>query len=102
MFGGAHTAAQCVHHKLQSVTDAEHWHAELEYLGISCRRIFVINGGWSPRQNDAYGQLTANLLKAAVAGKNYGIDTLLAHSPGNQLRILRAEIENDDGWSFHG
>ena len=35
------------------------------------------------------------------AGQHHGENILLANAPRNQLRILRTEIEDDDGLSGH-
>src|SRR4051812_32184407 len=96
MFRSTYLPAKRMRHELQAVTDPEHRDAKFEHARVGRGRVLVIDGRWPAGENDADGQLLANLLDAAVAGEYYGIDALLAYPAGDQLRILRPEIENDD------
>ena len=48
------------------------------------------------------GRAPGNLGRRRVERKNLGVDGQLAKPARNQLRELRAEIEDDDGLMRHG
>ena len=85
----------------KSVADSEHRNAQLEDSGISGRSIFVIDRRWTAGKNDADRRITSNLIKLAIAGKNDGEDILFADAARDELRILRAKVEDNDGLGFH-
>lgn len=102
MFRRAHFSSQRMNHELQSVADAEHRYSQLKYTRIGYGRVFVVNRARATGKNDADRMLISYLLNAGVARENYGIDVLFADSAGDQLRILRPKIEDNDRLSFHG
>ena len=90
------TAAQLLGHALHAVTDTEHRLVELEERVGYAR---CPSGGHrlgTPRENHASHLGCSEQLGVEVMGFNLAIDASLAHAARNQLRILRAEIENED------
>jgi len=85
-----------VSHELQAVADAEHRQAQIKDAQVGARRIFVIDRGRAAREDDADRVVLFYLFKLGVAGKNNRKNLLLAHSAGDELRILSPEVENYD------
>src|ERR1700733_8767939 len=100
--GGTDLASEVVRDELEAVADAKRGEAEIEDLGIGGRRVGIIDRARSPGGGDADGLLRANLLDGGGAGQDDGEDVLLADAAGDQLCVLRAEIENDDRGCVHG
>ena len=64
-------------------------------------RIGVVNRAWAARKDDADRMICLDLLDLRRAGKHYAKDVLLAYAAGDELRVLPAEIEDDNGLGFH-
>ena len=99
---GTHLPAERIDHELQSVADAEHGNAEIEDTLIGQRRVFVVHRRRAARQNDSHRRIAANFFQAGVEGQDDRENFLFADAARNQLRILRAEVEDNDGLGFHG
>src|SRR5262249_32814552 len=94
-------AAQLVRHRLLAVADAEHRNAGLvDFLGRE-RRVLVEHGGGAARENDALGPHREARLLGLLERHDLRIDALLAHAPRDELRHLRAEID-DENLVVHG
>ncbi len=91
-----------VHHELQSVADAEHRHAQLQHFFIGMGRAFVIHRGRSARQDNPYRRVAADFLQAGIKRENNRKHFVFADAARDQLRILRSEVEDNDGLGFHG
>ena len=89
-----HGAAEGLAGQMQAVTDAQHGQAEVEDVGIALRRPRFVDAGGPARQNQSLGGQFANPLGRDVVSNDLAVDVLLSHSPGDQLGILRAEIEH--------
>lgn len=89
-------ASEGIDHELQAVADAEDWDTEIEDFFVGVRGAGVVDGGWPAGQHNADGRVTANLVKRSVEGKDYGEDFTFADAASDELRILRAEVENND------
>ena len=93
-------AAQQLHHQLLSVADAQHRHAQLIHALVAAGCILFQHARRAAGENHAHGVLRANRLQARVIGQDAGIHMAFAHAPRNQLRVLSAEIQNDDFLCF--
>ncbi len=91
-----HLAAQCGRHRLHAVADAQYRHAEFEHGVSDTGRVVEIDRLRSAGQHDARRREVANLRVIHVPGINLGVHAALAHAARNQLRVLAAEIENQD------
>ncbi len=69
----------------------------LSTSGISRRRVHVIHRAGTAGENDADRIVAANLLQFGRTGQDNREDVLLANTPRNQLGVLRAEIQDNDG-----
>ena len=83
--------------KLQSVADAEHGHCHVKNARIGGRSVTVIDRTRAAGKNDPDGRITLNLIERCRARQYYGENFQFADAPGDELRILRAEIEDDNG-----
>ena len=99
--GRAHFAAQLVDHELQAVADAEHRQSEMQHLLVGRWRVGVIDGRRTAGQDDARGVIALDFFQRGGAGKHHGEDILFADAAGDELRVLRAEVEDDDRLGFH-
>jgi len=93
---GFDAAAELRRHRLHAVADAEHRDTELE----NCRRC-----GWraglrnrlgAARQDDAARAEGTHRLVACVPRVDLAVDAELAYATSDQLRVLRAEVEDQD------
>ncbi len=101
LVGGAHFAAQLVHHELQAVADAQHRQSEVQDALVRWRRIGVVDGRRPAGQHDAGRMIAFDFVEGRVAGKDDGEDVLFADAARDELRILRAKVEDDDRLRFH-
>ena len=83
-------------HELQPVADAEDRHAQLEDLRIDHRRAGLLDAVGAAGEDDALGPEGADLLERHRAGMELAIDVQLADPAGDQLRVLRPEVEDQD------
>ena len=93
---GFNLTAKLRGHRLHAIADAEDRHTAVEDLP---RRAW--GAGFSGRfrtagQDDAFGRKGANCFRVVIPGPDFAVDANLADAPRDQLRVLRAEIENQD------
>ncbi len=100
--GGSHFASERMHHVLQPVAYAEHGQAHAEHSRVGERRVFIVDRRRAPGQNDAHRQVAAEFFERHRAGKHDGEDMQFADPTRDELGILRAKVEDDDGLGFHG
>src|SRR5205085_2955608 len=89
-------AAQQLGHQLQAVADAEDRDAELEHPRVDQRRAFLLPPVGTAGKDDAARGEGLDLLERHRAGVDLAVDVQLADAAGDQLRVLRAEIEDED------
>jgi hypothetical protein len=94
--------AERIGHQLHAVADAEHRHAGVEQRRLAARRGGLRHAARPTRQDDADGIALANLDERRVVRKDFRIDRQLAEPARDQLRELRAEIQDDKSLMFHG
>src|SRR6185312_9219273 len=88
-------AAQLRGQGLHAVANAEDRHARIEHL---LRRLGRARerGRFRPAgQDDALGAERGDLARIVVPGPDLAIHAQLAHAPGDQLRVLRTEVEDE-------
>ena len=97
----AHPSAQVVHNEVQPVADAEGGHAERENSWVGGRGVRVVNRRRTAGKNQSDGFVGLNLPQGRRARQHYRENVLFADAARDELRILRAEIEDNDGLSVH-
>ena len=87
--------------EMESVTDAEDWDAEGEQRGVGIGSIGVVDRGGSAGEDEADGLEGADFGNGRRTGEHDTEDVLLADAAGNELGILRAEVEDDNCLGVH-
>ena len=98
---GTDFASELVRDEVQAVADAEHRQAECEHAIIGWRSVMIVNGRGSPAQNNAGRPVALDFTQRGGAGQDDRKYFKFADAARNELRVLRAEVENDDGLFFH-
>ena len=92
-FGGA---AKLRRHRLHAVADPEQRQPAVEHLarrGRGARQ----RGRFGPAgQDDALRAEGRDLRRVVIPGPDFAVHADLAHAAGDQLRVLRAEVEDQD------
>ena len=89
-----HLAAERLAGQLHAVADAQHGQAEAEDFRIALRRARLVDAGRPAGEDDALGGQLADPLGRDVVPDDLAVDVLLPHPPGDQLGVLRAEIQH--------
>ena len=96
-------AAEGLHHELEAVADAQHRDAELEDFRVAFRGVGLIDAGGAAAQDDPGGVRRADFLRRSLPGDDAAVDVEFADSAGDELTVLGAEIQHEDGFSMvHG
>src|SRR5207249_2238803 len=82
--------------KLHAVTDAEHRDPRLQQLDPNRRRLSIVDTGRASGKNETVRALAENTGHGSVVRQDLRIDMRLANPAGNQLGVLRTEIENEN------
>ncbi len=93
---GATRTAELLRHRLHAVADAEHGNAELEHDSRRTRRLRIRDRLGTAGQDDALRLEGADFVVRDVPGQDLAVHAHFAHAPRDELRVLRAEIENQD------
>ncbi len=97
----AHLAARVMHDEVQSVADAESGHIKLQHTRVGGRRVGIVHRRRAAGKNQSDGIAGLNLTERRRARQHNGEDILLADAPRNQLRVLRAKVEDYDCLGVH-
>ena len=87
-------AAEHLRHGLKPVADAEHRHPEVEYRRIQLRRAVGVHAGRPAGQHDGLRVTGLDVLHAGGVRDNLGIHPGLTDAAGDELRVLRAEVDH--------
>ena len=98
---GATCPPSVVGHQLHAVADAKHRHAHLEERRIAERRAGFRHALRAAGKDHADGAPRRDCRGGCVERQNLAVHRQFAQASGDELRILRAEIENDDGLVRH-
>jgi hypothetical protein len=89
--------------ELKPVADAQDGHAQLEETPVHSRGPVEIDAGGPPRQDDSPRRKGAKLIEGDAARVYFAIDTLFSDAASNELRVLRAEVDDENEFaSGHG
>ena len=95
--GALDRAAEAGHHQLESVADAEDRHPGVEQARRGGRRAVGVDRRGAAGQDDRLRPLGQHLRHRHGGGDDLGVHVALAHPAGDQLRVLRAEVDDEDG-----
>ncbi|MBP1705305.1 MAG: Bacterial Ig-like domain (group 3), partial [Chloroflexi bacterium] len=92
-----HLAAELEGHEVQPVADAQDRHAAGPQAGIGPGGGLLVHGGGAAREDDRSRPAFGDVGPRGVERQKLGVDVELAHAAGDELCVLAAEVENDDG-----
>src|SRR6266403_1991309 len=99
-------AAEGLTEDVHPVADAEHRrrarHEQLEDVAGRQRRALGVDARRAAREDDTHGRHAPERVERQVEGMDLAVDVQLAHAPRDQLRVLRAEVEDQDQVSTGG
>ena len=93
--GAGDGAAQLPRQVLHAVADAEDGDAELEELWVDPRRIVDVDAHGTAGEDDAPGAPGDDVGDRRVVRDQLRVDVQLAHAAGDELPILRAEVQHE-------
>ena len=64
-------------------------------------RVGVVDRRRASGEDDACGRVALDFFQRSGAGQDDGEDVLFADATRDELRVLRAEVEDDDRLGFH-
>ena len=107
--GGADAASEVMDDVLESITNSQDGKAEGQDCGIGWRRIGVVDGAGASGEDEADGAVGEDFVDGGGARKHHREDVLFTDAAGDELGVLRAEVEDDNcvldlrlnGRSFH-
>ena len=94
--GALHRAAERLGHRLEAVADAEHRDAGVEQRGVDRRRAVGVDAGRAAREDHRRGSPGQHLGHGHLVRDDLAVDLRLAHAAGDQLRVLGAEVDDED------
>ena len=90
-------AAEMQRHLLDAVAEAQDRDAELEDSGVHVRRALGVHARRAAGEDDRRGCAARDLLGGDVERHDLRVDAGLADATRDELRVLRAEVEDEDG-----
>ena len=95
-------AAELLGDQLGAVADAEHRHTELVDRRIEARSTLDVDALRPTRQHDRQRRSRGDVGGDDRVGHDLGEDVQLANPPGDELGVLSAEVDDEDGLMLGG
>ena len=89
-------ATERVTGQLHAVANAKHGDAQAEQLRIASGRAFFVNAHRTARQDDPLGSQLGEPVRSDIVTEDLAVDVLVSYASGDQLGVLRSEVENND------
>ncbi len=99
--GTLNLTAQHLTGQLHPVADAQNRHSLRIDRGIAVRRIRVADTGRTAGEDNACRMVCRNLLCRDAPRHHFRIHVVFSYTPGNELRVLSSEVQNQDLLFFH-
>ena len=96
-----HLPAQHVAHQLHAVADAHDRHAELEEARVAPGSAALVDAVGTAGEHDASRAAPGQGIGPRSRRQDLGVDLHLPQPARDELGVLRAEIEDEDGLSLH-
>ena len=93
-------AAEVARHELHAVTDAERRDPEREDLRVELRRAVRVDRCRAAGEDQRSGVARGDLRGRQPVPDELRVDARLAHTPRDQLAVLPAEVDDEDGAFF--
>ena len=94
--GRLHLPAEDLRPELHAVADAEDRDAEVEDARVAARGVGLVNAARAAGEDQALGVELLEFVDGDVGPDQLAVDALLADPAGDELGVLRAEIEDRD------
>ena len=94
---GHDLAAERLGHQVQAIADAQDRHAAGPERRVGMGRARFVDAGRSAGENDRRRLAGGDLTPRGVEGQQLRVDVQLADAAGDELAVLAAEVEDDDG-----
>ena len=94
--GRQNLAAQLGRHGVQAIADSQHGNVQVKNHGWRLRSVFGVNRLRTTGQDDALWCEASDLAVVRIPGPDFTINSALPDPPGNQLGVLRTEIQDQD------
>jgi len=101
LWSGDYLSAQLVRDEVKTITDSQNRNSQPKHPIISRRSIVIVDRAGPTREDDAGRPVARDLIQRGCAGKYDLEDSLLADPSRNELRVLGAKVEDDDGGGLH-
>ncbi len=89
-------AAEIAGYELRAVTDAEQRYTGVVHGGIDVGSAGDVHRRRSAREDDRLGLSRQHLHDGHRTRHDLAVDVQLAYAPGDQLRVLRPEVDDED------
>ena len=90
-------AAELLRDELGAVADPEHRDPEVVDAGIQGRRALDVNALRAAREDDRGGCAVLHLGRSDPVRHDFRVHPQLADTPGDQLGVLRTEVDDQNG-----
>ena len=90
-------AAEVAGHELHAVADAENGDAQLEDAGVGVGRALRVDRRRPAGEDERQRAPRRDRRRRRGVVDELRVDAALAHAPGDQLRVLAAEVDDEDG-----
>src|SRR5688500_3512162 len=84
-------------HEVHPVADAEDRQPPIYDATVDARRVRLVNTRRAAREDHAHDVLLPQLVRSDVVREDLAVDARLAYAARDQLRVLRAVVEDGDG-----
>ena len=98
---GNDLAAEVVRDELAAIADAEHGHARIKKRGIDVRRVLKVDTVRAAGEDEADGFHCKKICERSRVGLHFAVNAAFTHAAGDQLVVLTAEVQDNDGLMVH-
>ncbi len=102
MIGGRDRAAELGRERLHAIADAEHGRAGRNQRVADLRRALLAYRLGATRQDDALRRKRRDRFGRRIVRQDLAVDADLADAPRDQLRVLAAEIDDENAFGVAG
>jgi hypothetical protein len=99
--GTFNLAAQLLGHGLHAVADTEDRYAQVEHRLRAARAVGFVHGLGTAGEDHAFWSEFADRILVHVERVQFAVHTDLTHAAGDQLGVLRTEVEDQDAVSVN-
>ena len=95
--GGLDPPSERPGHRLHAVADPEDGDTEFIDARVGSGGALIVDAGRAAGEHDPGWVELSNGVQRSIVGVDFAVDVQLADAAGDELRVLGAEVENQDG-----